>query len=397
MKCGAVILAGGKGKRMWPLSETRSKVALPLVGRPLLHYVLDTASRITDKVCVIVPGYNDTLKESIVQAASNYDRKKLKIKFVEQPQPLGTGNAVMLVEPYVDEHFLVMNGDILILDEVQVESPSMVVVRSSHTGEFGTPVIKDGVVVEIKEKEPGEAINGGVYLLPRDVFSVLDTLTPSVRGEYELTDAISRLGLQAVFVEKDKWMDVGRPWNLLEAVEKILDRMKPYSKGEILDGVKTRGKVIIEEGAVIDHGTVIEGPVYIGKNASIGPKAYIRPYSSIEEGAKVGHCAELKSSVVMENSKISHFSYVGDSVIGRNVNVGAGTVFANLRFDGKEVVKGRRKLGAIVGDNVKIGVNVSLMPGVRIGANSLIYPGIVVYRDVESNTFYRGEEGTGKV
>jgi len=135
----------------------------------------------------------------------------------------------------------------------------------------------------------------------------------------------------------------------------------------------------------------------------IGPNAYIRPYSVICSGSKIGFSVEVKESVLFENVHAHHLAYIGDSVICENVNLGAGTVLANLRHDGatvKMTIKGiredtdRRKLGAIIGAGVKTGINVSVMPGVKIGSNSWILPGVVVYRDIPSNTIYPPKTNT---
>ncbi|MEM4047564.1 MAG: nucleotidyltransferase, partial [Metallosphaera sp.] len=158
-----------------------------------------------------------------------------------------------------------------------------------------------------------------------------------------------------------------------------------------------KGEVVIEEGSIVRHGSVIEGPVYIGKNSSIGPNAYIRPYTVIGSNSKIGSFVEVKESVIMENTKIPHLSYVGDSVIAEDVNFGAGTLIANLRFDERDIYvnikekrlnSGRKKLGAIIGAHVRTGINVSILPGVKIGSYARIYPGAVVNRDVRRGEFF---------
>jgi bifunctional UDP-N-acetylglucosamine pyrophosphorylase/glucosamine-1-phosphate N-acetyltransferase len=123
------------------------------------------------------------------------------------------------------------------------------------------------------------------------------------------------------------------------------------------------------------------GPAIIGKDCTIGPNAYIRPSTSIGDGCKVGNSVEVKNSIIMDGTKVPHLSYVGDSVIGERCNLGAGTKIANLRLDEKEVMvvvngkktgSGRRKLGAIIGDDVKTGINATIDVGTIIGENSFI-------------------------
>lgn len=168
---------------------------------------------------------------------------------------------------------------------------------------------------------------------------------------------------------------------------------------EFLDDV---GKNYIDGSAKILEYTVIESPCYIGENAVIGPLAHIRPYSFIGDDCAVGTFSVVKASVILEGTHIPHLNYVGDSIIGRNCNLGAGTKTANLRFDekdvkinyhGKRIDSGRKKLGAIIGDNVKIGINASIMPGVKIGSGCRIGPAVLVDMDLEENSFYGYENG----
>jgi len=167
-----------------------------------------------------------------------------------------------------------------------------------------------------------------------------------------------------------------KPWLLLNDLEKIFSKLgKPNisPSAELDTSVKIDGDVWIEAGVKILPFTVIKGPAFFGKNCVIGPHAYIRPFSIIGEGARIGHCSEIKSSIIGLNSFASHFAYIGDSVIGSGVNLGAGVKLANLRFDKgnvfitkpnrKKIDSGRKKLGAIICDSAQLGVNAVTMPG----------------------------------
>ncbi|NPA76799.1 MAG: nucleotidyl transferase, partial [Candidatus Diapherotrites archaeon] len=140
----------------------------------------------------------------------------------------------------------------------------------------------------------------------------------------------------------------------------------------------------------VRNGAYVVGPAYIGPGAVVGPNAYVRSYSFIGAGARVGNAVEIKASVLMDGAHVSHLSYVGDSVLGPHVNFGAGTITANLRFDDRPIRGVSRKMGAFVGEGVKTGVHVSLMPGVRVGAGAWIFPGAVVYSDVPAGTRVSG-------
>jgi NDP-sugar pyrophosphorylase family protein len=159
--------------------------------------------------------------------------------------------------------------------------------------------------------------------------------------------------------------------------------------------VQVKGEVYIGSRSLVRSGTYIEGPVYIGEDCEIGPNAYLRPNTYIGDRCRIGNACEIKSSIIMNGTKISHLSYVGDSVIGENVNFGAATIAANLRLDHKEISfrenglviqTGLRKLGVLCGDNVNVGTNTNLEPGVRIGANAMIGPNVTVSEDIEPDT-----------
>ncbi|MBI5356126.1 hypothetical protein HZB78_00740 [Candidatus Collierbacteria bacterium] len=167
-----------------------------------------------------------------------------------------------------------------------------------------------------------------------------------------------------------------KPWSLLNDLKKIFSKLgkpKILPSAQLDDSIKIEGDVWIKDGVKILPFTVIKGPAFFDKNCEIGPHAYIRPFSIIGEGSRIGHCSEIKASIVGQNSFASHFAYIGDSIIGSGVNLGAGVKLANLRFDkqeikikmpdGKIVNSGRKKLGAIICDNAQLGVNAATMPG----------------------------------
>jgi bifunctional UDP-N-acetylglucosamine pyrophosphorylase/glucosamine-1-phosphate N-acetyltransferase len=146
----------------------------------------------------------------------------------------------------------------------------------------------------------------------------------------------------------------------------------------------------------------VEGPAFIDEEADIGPNCYIRPSTSIGRKVRVGNACEIKNSIIMDNTHIGHLSYVGDSIIGERGNLGAGTITANYRLDAgtikmmvkdKHVDSGRKKLGAVLGDDVKTGINALLMPGIKVGNDSWIGPNLMVQRDLppKSKLFLKQE------
>ncbi len=407
----AIILAAGKGIRLEPITHTRPKPLIPVMNKPLLYHALDAIKNAGINDIFIVVSY---LKEKIIEAIENYKAKnRVNIRIVEQEAPLGTGHAVKILEQYVNEPFILVYGDLYIDKKVlkkimERKPPVMGLTRVENPREYGVVVTRDDYIIDIIEKPsyepPSNTINAGVYYLTPEIFHYLDKIKKSPRGEYEITDALKlmikdNVKLGYMILGKDEWFEIGRPWDILSIHETLLRKLEQSRiMGEVEDYVKIKGPVIIEEGSRIRSGTYIIGPAYIGKNTIIGPNSYIRPYSVIGDDVRIGNAVEVKNSVIMEHTRIQHLSYVGDSIICENVNFGAGTITANLRFDEKEVkvtIKGKRisskrkKLGAIVGGYVKTGINVSLMPGVKIGAYSWIAPGAVVDKDVPKNTFLK--------
>jgi len=188
----------------------------------------------------------------------------------------------------------------------------------------------------------------------------------------------------------ERWLDVGRPWELLEANEWKLAEMERRIDGDVSEDATLEGAVVVEDGATIEPGVVIEGPALIREGAEIGPNAYVRGATLIGPDAEIGHSVEIKNSIVSRGTSVSHLSYVGDSVLGRDVNFGAGTNVANLRHDdadirftvkGERVSTGRRKFGVVAGDEVKTGINTSLTPGLKLETGTTTMSGETVARD----------------
>jgi len=328
----------------------------------------------------------------------------VRIEYVSQRRQLGTADALKSAVHLLSDEFLMLNGDNIVSHEdvrkiMESEGMAMGVFRVENPQDFGVVEIENGrikKIVEKPEKPPSNLINAGVYRFTSDIIEFLKRTPLSKRGEYEITDTIQlaiNSGIEFRAIELKTWIDVGYPWDLLKANEFMLKNLNESTiEGEIEDGAYVKGNVIIEEGTVVRSGSYIIGPVVIGKNCVIGPNCFIRPYTSIGDNGHIGACVEVKNSIIMSNTNVPHLNYVGDSVIGENCNLGAGTKIANLRLDGKEIyatVKGkkiptgRRKFGAIVGDNVKTGINVSINVGTMIGNDVLIAPSAKVEGYIE--------------
>jgi bifunctional UDP-N-acetylglucosamine pyrophosphorylase/glucosamine-1-phosphate N-acetyltransferase len=391
----AVLLAAGEGKRMRPLTANRPKVLLPAGAEPLLHRLLRQLSAAGVRDVTIVTHYKaDAIRASVGDGA----RWGVRVAYADQGAARGTGHAVAAAKPPADEPFLVLNGDVFLRDadvkRVVASGPgSLAAARVERPQAYGVFETRGGKAVRVVEKSaspPSDLANAGVYFAPAGFAPLLEKIEPSPRGELELTDA-----LQASFdasggwtvVEVEEWLDVGRPWDLLAAAERALAEMPESRKGTVEPGATLHGKVIVAEGAVVKAGAYIEGPVYVGPKAVVGPNCHVRPNTVILEGAKVGNACEIKASILMAGSHAAHLTYLGDSILGERANLGAGTLVANLRHDGKpikvshlgeRVETGRRKFGVVLGDDVHTGINTTLNLGVMLPAGDSTLPGEVV-------------------
>ena len=376
---------------MHPLTGTRPKVMLPIANKPILEHLLVQAREAGVSEFILVVGYHD---EQVRGYFGDGSRWGVSIDYCTQRKQSGTADALKMVESLVAGNFLVMNGDIIagqkdISSLINKKGNAMGVVEVEDTVDLGLVELKRGKAVRIHEKmepPPSNLANAGLYLFTPDIFTAVSQTSESSRGEYEITDSLQWLidqGYGLAYQKLGYWLDLSYPWDLLSANESLLVGAEAENQGEVEENVVIKGAVAIGEGTVVRSGSYIVGPVVIGQDCDLGPNCYIRPYTAIGDGCRIGSAVEVKNSIIMKGSKIPHHNYVGDSVIGEDCNLGAGTKVANLRFDEKEILvagreTGRRKLGAILGDGVKTGINASINVGTVIGNNAHIGPGAVV-------------------
>jgi bifunctional UDP-N-acetylglucosamine pyrophosphorylase/glucosamine-1-phosphate N-acetyltransferase len=391
----AVVLAAGEGTRMRPLTANLPKPLLPVAGKPFLRHTLE-ALKVAgiSELAILIGWQGHRIRESFGDGAA----LGLSIAYEEQAERLGTGHAVGQMRRYVDGPFLSVNGDVVVSGDAlaaflafhrKVGGPVIALAEVSDASAFGVVEMKDGKVVSLEEKPrhpKSRLINAGIYVFDEGIFKLIDATPKSPRGEYEVTDAIRALmAKQDVhgFRLPGEWIDVGRPWDLLRANATLLARLKGRAEGRVDPGATLDGEVLVEEGAEVRRGAYIEGPTIVGSGAVIGPNCYVRGATSIGPKAKVGNACEVKNSILMAGATVPHQNYVGDSILGERCNLGAGTKVANLRLDetpikvmfrGTEVDTGLRKLGVIMGDDVKVGINASIDAGTIIGEGSFLGP-----------------------
>lgn len=387
----ALILAAGEGNRMRPLSYTRPKVLLPLAGKPIMEHLLIAARTAGIKEFILVVGYYDHLVREYFGDGAKW---QVKIDYITQKRQLGTAHAIGKARERIQGDFLVMNGDVLVsMADIRALKKArghvISVCQRENCAGLGVIEVDGPRVTAIHEKctlPPSDLANAGLYRFTPQIMDFIDGTEKSPRGEYEITDTLLALigaGETLRHHRIEYWLDVSYPSDMLGANETLLADLEPLSEGMVEEGAVIQGPVRLGKGSVVYAGSYIRGPVIIGEDCRIGPNCHIRPASTIGDGCRLGAYVEVKNSIIMRGTKVPHLNYIGDSVIGENCNFGAGTKIANLRLD-KANIKvngidtGRRKLGAIIGDNVETGINASINVGTFIGNGCHIGPGATV-------------------
>ena len=394
----AIILAAGMSTRTHPLTLTRPKPLLKVANKTILEHQLDALRGIVDGI-VLVVGYRREMIEDAFGNAYN----GLPIEYVVQTEQHGTGHAVLQCARRISEPFLAMNGDDLYAPEdlarLARADQAALVMTVPDPRLYGIYELTDGDrVVRLVEKPTemfSNVANVGAYKFTPEVFDALESIEPSPRAEIEITSAIQLLadhGNFRVVHAQGYWLPIGYPWCLLDANAYLLERqLTPCIDGKVSPAAHLSGPVAIGPGTVVRPGAVIEGPVVIRRDCTIGPNCYIRAGTSIGDRCRIGQSVEIKASILMDGVTVAHLSYLGDSVLGEGVNIGCGTVTANLRHDeghirtmvnGQVVDTGRNKLGAIIGDHVHTGINTSILPGRKLWPGTMTLPGQIVKRDV---------------
>ena len=395
----ALILAAGKGTRMWPLTENTPKPLLPLCGNSIIEQQILVLRKVGVTRINILIGHRMKEISDLLGDGKSYD---VKINYIVQSKQKGTGHAVSLAENHIKGSFFCLNGDTLIDENnlnllgAEKNQMAMMVTTVDDGKNFGVVQSNNGILSSIIEKGVSgkSSINAGIYLFNHNIFKSLKKIKKSIRGELELTDALISNEIYTIEYQ-GFWKDIGSPWDLLTANEVLIDNIENETYGKIENNVQINGNIYLGENSIIKSGTYIEGPVWIGKDCIIGPNAYIRKGTVLCGSNKVGAASEIKNSILFEGAKAPHHNYVGDSIIGKKCNLGSGTKIANLRLDkkeisvihkGKRIITGRRKLGAIMGDNVATGINSSINSGTIVGNNVKIGPNTLVSGTYESKS-----------
>jgi glucose-1-phosphate thymidylyltransferase len=327
-----LILSGGRGTRLRPITFTSAKQLVPVANKPILFYGIEALAASGISEIGIVVG--DTRQE-IRDAVGDGSRFGVTVTYIEQAAPLGLAHAVLVSEPFLgNDPFCMYLGDNLIRERLEPlvtrfrdEKPNGQILLAAvpDPTQFGVAVLKDGQVVRLveKPKEPPSNLGlVGVYMFDATIFKAVKAIKPSARGELEITDAIQWLIDQGYVVRphviEGWWKDTGKLEDMLEANRIILDTLLPRTDGTVVDS-EIVGRVVIEAGARVIKSTV-RGPAIIGRDAVV-ESAYVGPFTSIGDRV-VLRASEVEHSIILEGASVTDVGgRIESSLIGRNVAI----------------------------------------------------------------------------
>jgi len=350
-----LILSGGKGTRLRPITHTSAKQLVPVANKPVLFYGIEAMAEagIEEVGIIIAPETGAEIREAVGDGS----RFGVRVTYVEQAEPLGLAHAALTAEAFLDgEPFVMYLGDNLlqggISELVQAfarGAPDALILLTPvpDPQNYGVAELDDGRVVRLVEKPAQPATNlalVGVYMFTADIHDASRAISPSARGELEITDAIQYLVDGGLRVEphivQGWWKDTGRLDDMLEANRLVLDRVERRIEGELVAS-QCEGRVVIEPGARLER-TTVRGPAIIGAGASL-TDCYVGPYTAIGEGCVICE-AEVEHSILLSGCTVSNLEgRMESSLLGRNVTISRG-------------VRQPRAYRFMVGDNSEIGI-----------------------------------------
>jgi len=329
----ALILSGGKGTRLYPITYTSAKQLVPVANRPVLFRVIDAIveAGITDIGIVV----GDTAAE-IKAAVGDGSEWGAEVTYIQQEAPLGLAHAVLISEHYLaNDRFVMFLGDNVLeggIADLVTQfaegdwNSQIVLTRVNKPQHFGVAELMNGQVVRLVEKPdlpPSDLALVGIYMFDRNIFEAVKKIKPSSRGELEITDAIQYLvdhGYKVYpYIHEGWWIDTGKPGDMLDCNRLLLETIDSHNLGTVDEKSSLSGRIIIQKGAEIINST-IRGPAIIGENSRI-VDAYIGPFTAIFHDVLIEN-SEIEHCIVLENCKITDIgTRIEDSVIGRNVEI----------------------------------------------------------------------------
>ena len=327
-----LILAGGLGTRLRPLTFSQQKQLIPVANKPILFYVIeDLIDAGIDEIGIVVGPNREQVVETVTSAQWQAD-----IQFIEQPEPKGLAHAIQVAEDFVaDSPFLMYLGDNMLKEGVveHVEdflqddaAASILLTSVSDPQEFGIAELNDkNEIVQLVEKPehpPSSFAVIGIYMFRPAILQAVKEITPSWRNQLEIVDAIQWLidhgyRVRSSFVQ-GWWKDTGKPEDIIHANRLVLDEISSKNRGDVTDS-RVHGRVAIGSGSRVEDNSRIKGPVVIGDNCRIS-NSYVGPYTSIGDGCEIMD-TEIEDSVVMQGASIAGVDRIVESLIGRDVKI----------------------------------------------------------------------------
>jgi UDP-N-acetylglucosamine diphosphorylase/glucosamine-1-phosphate N-acetyltransferase len=404
-----IILAGGEGKRVFPLAVNKPKPMFKILGKPLIHHVIMTLKEAGLKDLLVVIGGHQG--EQIKNYLEDGSKLGVNVNYTVQKEPLGMANALETAKSLAEDNFFVVNADDIF--EASLITTMMRQFRDGdaelvlsckpvqETWKFGIIRVEDEKVTDFVEKpskgkEPSKLAVVGVYILPK---RILDYYKKIPVSDHQYEDAILKFIRDGNVVKATSYdgffAGYKYPWDLFTINQHLMDiqikKQTIEDSAEISERATIDGRVWIGQGTRVFEGACIRGPCYIGEKSVIGNNSLVWNHSSIGDRCVVGYSTEIKHSLIGDDCWF-HKNYIGDSIISDNCLFGAGTITANYRFDEtnvkvrigeKKIDSGTNKLGAIIGDNCKTGINACLEPGVKVGPRSIVGPNVDIQEDLE--------------
>ena len=330
-----IILHGGHGTRLRPLTHTGPKQLLPIANKPMSEYCIDAIKEcgITD-IAIIIGGIGS---QKVKDYYGDGSRFNLKISYIEQDEPRGIAHAINLCKNFIGkEKFLVFLGDNIIQKSINNIAKKfeqndydalMLLCEVNNPKQFGIAHIVDNKIVKIVEKPkdpPSNMAVTGIYFLTESFFEIYSRLTPSWRNELEITDALQMLLEENFKIDfemiTDYWKDTGTPNDILHANGEVLKNMKSYNFSDVDKTTTLTGNVMIGKNSKIFGNSEIIGPCIIGENCQIGPNVIIGPNCSINNDSQISNCS-IQNSIIMKNCIIDSKIKIHNSIIASNSKI----------------------------------------------------------------------------
>ena len=331
-----IILHGGHGTRLRPLTHTGPKQLLPIANKPMSEYCLNALKDAgISEIAIIIGG---VASNKVEEYYGDGEKFGVNITYVFQDEPRGISHAINLCKDFVkDEKFIVFLGDNIIKRDISdyrkefensEYSASILLCEVDNPSQFGIADLNtDGSIKKIMEKPKEPPTNlavTGIYFLTPKIFDIISRLKPSWRNELEITDALQMLLEEGnkigYYMITDYWKDTGTPNDIIHANKVILEDMKPYFEGTKEDNVKIEGNLMLGKNSIIKTGSTIIGPAIIGDNCIIGPNTLIGKNTSIGNNSEISNC-QIEDSILMDGCKIKSDVKIKNSIIAFNSEI----------------------------------------------------------------------------